>query len=307
MLLYNTFVLPRMPRLMLRFVIHSLLLLWATAPVSAAPLKVVTSIYPLQLIAQAVLGPEAEVRTLLAAGQSPHNFALKVSDRRQLAGADLILWVGPKLEPYLVDITSTSSSLAMSDETMIDAHPNHRSHNHDSDSHLWLSSREVEGFVRRLAQLVVDRELLTSSNVTQNTEGFVAELTSLRSLYVQKRTPKPYAVAHRAYDHFLESIPFPEPITLSASPEMSPGARTLWRAGKSLAKGSCLIVDGGSSQRWLQAFAQRNQLTIKKVDLMGNRSDVSTYNELIRGLAEVFESCSGETGGEEKTPALVNK
>lgn len=278
---------------MLRSIIISLLVLLASIPIHAATLKVVTSIYPLQLIAQTVLGPQAEVTTLLTADQTPHNFAFKVSDRRRLDEAELVLWVGPGLEPYLSNIVSGHVSLAMSDDLAVGSNSEHLEHHHTADPHLWLSVQEVERFVLELATLVVDRGLAEPSEVKENAEQFIAELTSLKLRYREKRTSKPYAVAHRAYDHFLESFPFPAPIVLSASPEVSPGARSLWRAGESLNHGSCLIIDGGNRQRWLQAFAQRNQLHTINVDLMGNRSGVSTYIELVEGLAEVFKKCSG--------------
>ncbi len=305
---YITNLVPsRMPFLMPRFIINCLLILCVSTPVSAAPLKVVTSIYPLQLIAESVLGSQAEVVTLLTAGQSPHNFALKVSDRRKLADADLVLWVGPTLEPYLADITSSHPSLAMSEDAVTDSSSPHQPHSHGTDPHLWLSVQEVESFTRQLIELMKPLDRVDQTDVTENAERFIGELRVLTGLYKEEQTPKPYAVAHRAYDHFLQSFAFPEPIVLSDSPEISPGARTLWRASESLDEGSCLIVDGSNSQRWLQAFAQRNQLEINEVDLMGVRSGVRTYKELIESLAEVFKKCSGEISGEEKTPALFNK
>jgi zinc transport system substrate-binding protein len=290
---------------MIRYLISSFFLLWVSLPASAVPLKVVTSIYPLQLIAESVLGTHGEVTTLLPAGQSPHDFALKVSDRRKLADAELLLWVSPALEPYLVGIAAEQRSVSMSDEPLSEASLAHREHSHQQDPHLWLSIYEVESFTHQLISHLAVLDPDNSNEYRANGEHFIEALQSIALAYPATDEVLPYAVAHRAYDHLLESFSFPQPIVLSESPEISPGARSLWRASQSLGQGDCLIVDTSNSQRWLMTFAQRNDLTIKRVDLMGVQSGVSTYNILISRIAEVFESCSRGARGEEKTPALV--
>jgi len=292
---------------MIRYLISSFVLLWISLPVTAAPLKVVASIYPLKLIAESILGPRGDVTTLLPAGLSPHDFALKVSDRRKLADAELLLWVSPSLEPYLVGIAADQRSVSMSDESSSEKSLSHREHSHQQDPHLWLSLTEVELFTRQLTNDLIALDPANGDEFRVNAERFIEGIQSIPFAHSEIAEPRPYAVAHRAYDHFLESFSFPQPIVLSESPEISPGARSLWRASQSLERGNCLIVDSSNSQRWLMAFAQRNKLTVKRVDLMGVEPGVSTYKVLIERMAEVFESCSRREKGEEKTPALVNK
>lgn len=281
-----------------RYFATSLFALLLSLPAMAAPLKVVTSIYPLQLIAQSVLGPRAEVTTLLANGQSPHNFAFKVSDRQKLTEADLLLWVGPQLEPYLSDIAASQPSLAMNHELAITTDDTHDGHHHGNDPHLWLSVHEIEAFTRLLVAQIAELDSQDQDQLIQRAERFIRDVKAVPTSYENTNKPKTYAVAHRAYDHFLQSFPFAEPVVLSDSPEVSPGAKTLWRASQELTRGSCLIVDGSTTQRWLKAFAQRNGLVIKQVDLMGVTAEVSTYKELITGLADVFKSCSEKREGE---------
>lgn len=72
----------------------------ATGAVAAEP-KVVVSIAPLAGIAAAVMGDAAKPTVLLPPNQSPHHGALKPSQARALAEADLVLWIGPDLEAAL--------------------------------------------------------------------------------------------------------------------------------------------------------------------------------------------------------------
>lgn len=67
---------------------------------TAAP-EVVTSIKPLQLIAAAITEGVSQPQVLIDGGMSPHDYALKPSDRRTLDQAGLVLWVGEELEPFM--------------------------------------------------------------------------------------------------------------------------------------------------------------------------------------------------------------
>src|SRR6187551_3528168 len=69
---------------------------------SAAP-QVATSIKPLQLIAAAITEGVSEPQLILGNNQDPHHASLRPSDRKVLAEAEVILWVGPILELPLVE------------------------------------------------------------------------------------------------------------------------------------------------------------------------------------------------------------
>ena len=117
----------------------------ATAP-ALADLRVVTSIKPLSLLAQGVAPEGTSVTTLVPPGSSPHNYTMKPSQRRALADADVIFWVGPEMETFLTrllngeDFRDRTISLALeesvkagSDKT--DDHDEHGHHEHHHDDH----------------------------------------------------------------------------------------------------------------------------------------------------------------------------
>lgn len=43
---------------------------------------------------------------LVPANASPHNFSLKLSHIRRIQKAQLVIWLGPELEPYLAKVMS---------------------------------------------------------------------------------------------------------------------------------------------------------------------------------------------------------
>ena len=65
---------------------------------SYAEVKVVTSILPLQLIADRVTRGISTVDVILDGSQDPHHPSLRPSQRRLMNSADIFIWTGPALE-----------------------------------------------------------------------------------------------------------------------------------------------------------------------------------------------------------------
>ena len=75
-------------------------LIAGTARAAPAP-SVLVSIKPLHSIVAAVMGDTGAPGLLLTGAASPHSYALKPSDARKLAQADIVFWTGPELETFL--------------------------------------------------------------------------------------------------------------------------------------------------------------------------------------------------------------
>lgn len=68
---------------------------WADAP------KVLTSIKPVYDLVKAVMVGAGEPEMLLSQNDSPHHASLRPSRMRSLTNADLLVWIGPNMEPWL--------------------------------------------------------------------------------------------------------------------------------------------------------------------------------------------------------------
>ncbi|XDA99480.1 zinc ABC transporter substrate-binding protein [Sulfitobacter sp. LCG007] len=74
--------------------------LTATAALAEVP-KVVTDILPVQALVARVMDGVGQPELLLPPGASPHGYAMRPSEARNLSQADLVVWVGPELTPWL--------------------------------------------------------------------------------------------------------------------------------------------------------------------------------------------------------------
>jgi len=84
------------------------LLATVASAAQAAP-AVIASIKPVHSLVAGVMEGVGTPHLMLDAAQTPHSFALSPSDAARIAGADLVVWVGPDLESFLVrPIASTA-------------------------------------------------------------------------------------------------------------------------------------------------------------------------------------------------------
>ncbi|MEL6735983.1 MAG: zinc ABC transporter substrate-binding protein [Pseudomonadota bacterium] len=87
-------------------------LLLMTAPAVAAP-KVVASIQPVHSLAASVMEGVGEPGLIVPGNVSPHSHSLRPSQASQLSGADLIFWVSPQIETFLIKSLETVSGKAV--------------------------------------------------------------------------------------------------------------------------------------------------------------------------------------------------
>lgn len=140
-------------------------------PPTPRPAQVVVSIPPLQGLVEALLPAGAEVRVLVAPGQSPHTYEPTPSDVAAVGRADLVVLVGMGIEAGLPSsardgprVLSMAAALGIDPgdvDTGEQEHEHHNDHDHDHvhghsglDPHVWLDPVLVESFVPELAAAV---------------------------------------------------------------------------------------------------------------------------------------------------------
>ena len=114
-------------------------------PALAESPRVATDIAPVQSLVARVLdgvGADEMPAVIVRPGASPHGYAMRPSEARALEQADLVVWMGPGLTPWLVDPIETLApeathlSLLTAPETLIlpgRIDPRFAAHDHDHD------------------------------------------------------------------------------------------------------------------------------------------------------------------------------
>ena len=158
----------------------TVLLMTASFCVSAESPKVLASIKPLQLIAQAVTEGVTHTEVLLPPGSSPHSHSLKPSDARKLRSADVIFWVGPAMETFLPKMLASAKGIkavsamdmhgirlrnSEGNEHHVHQHHihNNTTHHGDYDPHIWLSTNNARVIAREMARVLISVDKVNQS------------------------------------------------------------------------------------------------------------------------------------------------
>lgn len=279
--------------------------------VSAQPLELVASIKPLALIAREITAEDDQVVTLLPAGVSPHAYNLRMSDRRLLEDADLLLWVGPELETFLRKPLQSQvhKLLTLSELTGLDwpeagaghahAHDHHH-HGDGADMHLWLNPRNAVVVARTLAGRLAELRPANAADYRGRAEAFAAQMDALDD-DLQKSLSnvegRGFAVYHDGYRHFVDHFGLNQVDFVSLTPEQTPGARHLYHLQQHLgAEAVCLFTEPYADTRAARELADRLGLRSAELDPLAASEHTKTYAQLLERLGQSFSACLAVSG-----------
>ncbi|MEX0965076.1 MAG: zinc ABC transporter substrate-binding protein [Pseudohongiellaceae bacterium] len=266
---------------------------------SRADVDIVTTIKPLQLIAQAVVRDHGRVSAILDPRQSPHHFTMSPSDRIALAQADMAMWVGPLLETFLADFIRQTAIKAKT-ITVIDT-PNLQLHNLEGgqlDAHLWLNSANAVSIAAAVMERVVELDPANAAEYRRNLDDFSAQIALIDTQTAQRFRQPPntrYGVYHNAYQYFERQFGLAHDMAILQDPEVQPSIRQIVQLRNQIEKlePGCLLLEFDSSRELLNTVLNGRKPNLITVDLLGSsiNSAENGYAEFITNLADDFYRC----------------
>jgi zinc transport system substrate-binding protein len=209
--------------------------------------KVVVSIKPLHSLVAGVMAGVGEPQLLIKGGGSPHGYSLRPSEARQLADAQLVVWVGHQLESFLEKPLSTlglhARQLELAEALESDLLPprkgggwdaHEKNHDHDEhgdhDQHLWLDPRLAKQIVEKTAAALAEIDPVHQQQYQKNATQLKVRLEGLHAQLKTKLAPVkniPYVVFHDAYQYFEGTYGLNAVGSIAIDPERKPGARRI--------------------------------------------------------------------------------
>ena len=294
-------------------------LILASSLLFAASLQaatVVSSIKPISLIAAELLDGVAEVNTLLPEGASPHDYALKPSDRRVIDSADLMIWIGPETEPYLQKVIAASGVADLrwqeseeehaehaedvhehEHEHELELEEEHAEHDHDS-LHPWLSPESTEHFAERLAVALQQAFPQSADQIAVNAQRFMQSLAAFDREADRRLEPVQgtgFFVFHDAYQGLVEHYALNQVGFFTIDPSRKPGAKhlALLREQLEQSRASCVFVEPQYSAALIESVTRGLDVRQGELDPLagGAQPAVGSYQQFMRGLVAELESC----------------
>ena len=229
----------------------------------AAPPQVAASIKPVHSLVAGVMQGVGEPLLLVSGGASPHDYSLKPSEARAINQAQVVFWVGPDLESFLIrpldNVKDKIRVVALLDApgmTVLplreggawephghehghdehghekpedgDDHDHGHDHRADHDPHVWLDPVNAMAMVRQIVAVLGEVDAAHRADYQRNGAALIERLDQLNRQLATELAPvreQPYLVFHDAYQYFEQRYGLNTIGSVVVSAERRPGAK----------------------------------------------------------------------------------
>ncbi|WP_341664958.1 metal ABC transporter solute-binding protein, Zn/Mn family [Vibrio sp.] len=268
--------------------------------------QVLTSIKPIQMIAFEITRGISNPEVLLDSTTSPHDYALKPSDVKRLKQADLVVWYGHDLEPFLAKVLEgRQNTLTISKINELDLRAfapedhHHDGHDHGNhDPHVWLGLKQSAQVAKALSEKLALIDPKNESVYQSNYKSFVNKLEEQSKKWRTQLEPVKevgYYVFHDAYGYFEQDYGLNHIGEFTVSPDRKPGAKTLIDIKTKLSKGDakCVFSEPQFSPAVIDSVTRGSLARKGELDPLGTETKVGadSYFNFIQSITDSFVAC----------------
>ncbi|MBN2630247.1 MAG: zinc ABC transporter substrate-binding protein [Rhodobacteraceae bacterium] len=264
----------------MRYIISFLLASTALPALAQVP-RVVTDLPAVHAITAQVMGDLGQPDLLLDKGGNAHNFQLRPSQARALSQADLVIWIGPEMTPWLdralIGVTVGGEKLELleaegtfrrnfgdaaqhdhatgadHDPTAAtdaghakDTHAEDAGHAHAGlDPHAWLDPANAQYWAGLIAGELSRLDPENATTYAANAAATQTRISAMDTEIAAILAPihdKPFVVFHDAYGYFAGHYDLTVAGSISLGDATSPGAARLRELSDTIAAGGALCL-----------------------------------------------------------------
>ncbi len=183
------------------------------APGTGTTLKVLATFYPLYDFAQNVGGNRINASILVPETVDVHDFEPTPSSIQQVASADVLIYNGAGLEPWIseVVIAADNPKLILVDTSqgisLLPVSPEFQRNNQTVDPHIWLDPQLAKQQVNNILQGLIKADPAGSQYFTQNAQVYESKLGDINSQIINATTnvkTRYFVTFHEAFAYFAK-------------------------------------------------------------------------------------------------------
>ncbi|VAW21406.1 Zinc ABC transporter, substrate-binding protein ZnuA [hydrothermal vent metagenome] len=277
-----------------------LLLAVSAFPASAKPPLVVASIKPLQSLVAMVMEGVGSPYLLVRNNASPHDYVLRPSDASTLEKADLVFWIGPRLETALArplkTLAARAEIVAFADVKTLIRLP--LLTGDGINMHFWLDPENAILMVQKIADELTRLDPDNGERYRQNALGASASLRDLSaeiSAILKPVSSQKFITFHNAYRYFEKRFSLTALASITINPQTSPGVRRIKQIQQLIASNNvgCVFSEPQFSPRLINAISQGSGVKIGILDPLGANLEpgAGLYFQLLRDMALAMADC----------------
>ena len=296
--------------------------------------RVVTDIAPVHSLVAMVMGDLGQPDLLVGNGGDPHSFQLRPSQAASLQQADMIIWMGHAMTPWLKRMLDSLSANAVQIALLDAAVTVTRSYADDSaddheaaqttaiaeagtqpdgtgeapphdgtDPHAWLDPRNATAWLALIADRLSALDPANAAIYAANATAGAAQIAALEAEIITLLAPvktRPFVVYHDAYGYFSGHFGLTVAGELALGAATNPSAAKLADLRETLIGGSpvCIFPEANHDTKLLTQIAEGTAITVgAALDPEGAAlpPGPALYPNLLRGLATTLADCLTKT------------
>jgi zinc transport system substrate-binding protein len=284
----------------------------APAQAGASIPSVITDIPAVESLTAQVMGDLGQPTLLLDRGADAHSFQLRPSQTRELAEADLVIWIGPGMTPWL-DRALTGLAPDASQLRLLDApgtihrsfeeagdHGHGHDHDHDhgpTDPHAWLSPANAQTWLALIAAELARLDPANAAAYQQNATRAAADIAVLDAKLQATLAPVtdiPFVVFHDAYGYFADHYGLTIAGTVALGDAAAPGAAHLAALRDRMAGAACIFPEAQHDPKLVETLAADTGIRLGgALDPEGATQPPGpqAYGAILSGLAQTITEC----------------
>ncbi len=286
-----------------------LITLWAAAAQAEVP-KVVTDIPVVHSLASQVMGDLGAADLLVSGAADAHSYQLRPSQARALAAAEVIIWIGPEMTPWMERLLAAGTTakivgLLSAEGTLRRSYAEEAGNEHPqrgTDPHAWLdpgNARNWLGIIRDALTAADPENRATYARNTEMAQAAVATLAADLDNTLAMAKAAPIVVGHDAFGYFADRFGLTIAASIEAGDASPSGAAHLSDVAALLAETGvrCLFSEAGHDPRRAGVLVEGTGTRLgAPLDPEGRALDpgAALYDTLMRNLAQAVAECQAQ-------------
>ena len=295
-------------------------LIFTSSAIADVP-KVAVDIAPVHSLVARVMEGVGNPKLIIPTGASPHEYSLRPSEAKSLQDADMVIWMGEGLAPWMENSIETLSknaevvTLLEESETKLlkfregalfeeHDHDDHDDHDKDHDDHgehdphAWLSIENAQTWLNLVASKLSAADPENAGVYFANAAAARAEIGDLVEEVNSILGPvrgRSFVAFHDAYQYFEISFDFPASGAISMGDATDPSAARIAEIQDRVRKDgiNCVLSEPQYNPNLVATVLLGTDANTGVIDPLGVGLEPGPklYGDLIRNMAKSLAGC----------------
>ena len=296
---------------MMRILLPLIIAVFATSVRADVP-SVATDIPPVHSLVARVMEGVGAPDLIIRAGASPHSYSLRPSEAAAMERADLVVWIGPGLTPWLerplqalagdarrIALMQTDATVLLQarDEAIFDDHTD--DHDHGLiDPHGWLDPMNGRAWLEVIARELIALDPENADIYIANAAAGQSEIDAVMNEAADLLEPMkgvPFAVFHDTFRYFETRFALSPKAAIFAGDARAPGPARIAAIQQLMQteKIVCLLAEPQFDRRFANLVLNETAAKLVEIDPLGTDIEhgPGLYAALIETMAVGLAGC----------------